>query len=86
MATTIAHKAEVNGAKVLAASMLDLFADEELLSNVKQVFRKEIGGIQYVSILPEDQKPPVDLNRDKMEKWRPLMEKFYLKEKVKWRE
>ena len=40
---------------------------------------------KYISIFPEDQKPPVDLNRDQMEKWRPLMEKFYLKEKVKWR-
>jgi len=86
LATTIAHKAEVNGAKVLAASMLDLFADEELLGDVKQIFEKEIGGIKYVSILPEDQEPPVDLNRDTMEKWRPLMEKFYLKDKVKWRE
>jgi len=86
LATTIAHKAEANGAKVLAASILDLLADKELLNHVKQVFKKEIGDIRYVSILPEDQKPPVDLNRDKMEKWRPLMEKFYLKEKVKWRE
>jgi aminobenzoyl-glutamate utilization protein B len=84
LATTIAHKAEVQGAKVLAASMIDLFVDEALLNKVKESFKNEIVDNQYFSVLPKDQKPPVDLNRNEMEKWRPLMEKFYVKEKVKW--
>ncbi len=84
LATTIAHKAEVSGAKVLAASMLDLFKDEGLLNRVKQTFKEEIGDTKYTSILPKDQKPPVDLNREEMEKWRPMMKKFYVKEKVQW--
>lgn len=84
LTTTIAHKAEVSGAKVLAASMIDLFMNEELLNNVKQVFKKEIGDAKYFSIIPKDQRPPVDLNKDEMEKWRPMMEKFYVKEKVQW--
>ena len=86
LATTIAHKGEVAGAKVLAASMIDLFMDEELLNQVKQVFRKEIGEAKYFSIIPENQKPPVDLNKADMEKWRPLLEKFYMNEKVRWLE
>lgn len=86
LATSIAHKAEVSGAKVLAASMIDLFMDEELLTGVKENFRKEIGDAKYFSILPEGQKPPVDLNKGEMEKWRPKMEKFYLKERVRWSE
>lgn len=85
LTTTIAHKAEVYGAKVLAASILDLFLDEVLLGNVKDVFRNEMGDKKYFSILPPDQKPPVDLNRSEMEKWRPLMEKFYVQDKVAWR-
>jgi len=84
LATTIAHKAEVKGAKVLAASMIDLFMDASLLDNVKKTFSDEIGTKKYFSILPKDQKPPVNLNRDEMEKWRPLMEKYYIKEKVQW--
>jgi len=84
LATTIAHKGEVSGAKVLAASMLDLFMDEGLLNNVKENFAKEIGDTKYFSILPKDQKPPVDLNRDEMERWRPVMGKYYVKEKVRW--
>jgi aminobenzoyl-glutamate utilization protein B len=84
LATTIAHKGEVNGAKVLAGSMIDLFMDEELVDRAKQVFQEEIGDSHYFSIIPEGQTPPVDLNREVMEKWRPLMEKFYRTEKVTW--
>ncbi|MFC1816624.1 amidohydrolase [Thermodesulfobacteriota bacterium] len=84
LTTPIAHRGEIQGAKVLAASMIDLFADEGLFHEVKKSFQEEIGDTQYFSILPEDQKPPVDLNRDTMEKWRPLMERFYVKENVQW--
>jgi aminobenzoyl-glutamate utilization protein B len=85
LTTTIAHKAEVHGAKVLAGSMLDLFLDDGLLNRAKQVFKEEIGDAKYFSIIPEDQKPPADLHKEEMEKWRPKMEKFYLTEKVNWR-
>jgi len=64
--------------------MIDLFMDASLLDNVKKTFSDEIGTKKYFSILPKDQKPPVNLNRDEMEKWRPLMEKYYIKEKVQW--
>ncbi len=84
LATAIAHKGEVSGAKVLAASMLDLFVDEGLLNKVKENFAEEIGDTKYFSILPKDQKPPIDLNRNEMERWRPAMEKYYVKEKVHW--
>ena len=85
LTTTIAHKAEVHGAKVLAGSMLDLFLDDAFLNRAKQVFKEEMGDANYFSIIPEDQKPPADLHKEEMEKWRPKMEKFYLKEKVNWR-
>jgi aminobenzoyl-glutamate utilization protein B len=84
LTTTIAHKGEVHGAKVLAASMIDLFMGEESLNRVKEVFKNEIGDNKYFSVLPEGQKPPVDLNRKEMERWRPMMEQFYIKEKVQW--
>lgn len=84
LTTTIAHKGELHGAKVLAASMIDLFMDLELLNRVKEGFKNEMGDSEYFSVLPKDQKPPVDLNMNEMEKWRPMMEKFYIKEKVQW--
>ena len=46
-----------------------------------QLFEDELGGVQYASLLPRDQKPPVDLNRAAMEKFRPLLEKHYLHDK-----
>ena len=84
LTTGIAHKAEVHGAKALAGSMIDLLLDSGLVDRVKQSFRSEIGESRYFSIIPKDQKPPVDLNREDMEKWRPMMEPFYVKEKVRW--
>ncbi len=84
LATPIAHKGTIAGAKVLAASMLDLFTDEKLLKEVKESFQQEIGDTKFYDALPKDQKPPVDLNRDEMQRWRPVMEKFYVKGKVRW--
>lgn len=84
LATPIAHKGEVHGAKALAASMLDLFMDKALLNKVKESFAQEIGEVKYYSILPKDQKPPIDLNREEMERWRPAMKKHYVTEKVGW--
>lgn len=86
LATSIAHKGEVHGAKALAGSILDLFIDNDLLNRAKAVFKEEIGESEYFSIIPEGQKPPVDLNRDQMERWRPKMEPYYIKERVRWLE
>ena len=86
LTTTIAHKAEINGAKALAGSIIDLLMNEELLTNVKKIFIEEMGDTKYFSTIPMDQKPQVDLNKDEMERWRPMMERFYIKEKVQWSE
>ena len=75
----------MHGAKGLAGSMIDLFVSQELREKAKRTFKEELGGAKYFSIIPEGQKPPVDLNREEMEKWRPKMEKFYVTEKVNWR-
>ncbi len=81
-------------ATILAAKMmLDWLGEKEmgdkelcdaLWKAVKEVFKNEIGDNKYFSVLPKNQMPPVDLNKHEMEKWRPLMDKFYVKEKVKW--
>jgi hypothetical protein len=52
-----------------------------IVEEAKRTFLTETGGVNYTSMLPPGQKPPVDLNRTLMEKYRPLMQKHYLTEK-----
>ena len=76
--SSIAHKGEVAGAKVLAGSILDLLTDSDLLGRVKAQFREDTKGTEYVSLMPPEAKPPVDMNREMMERVRPEMRKQYL--------
>ena len=81
LATSIAHKGAMAGAKAMAASAIDLFMDPRLVAQARETFKEEIGDTEYRPLLPPDQKPPLDLNRDLMERYRPEMRKHYLKEK-----
>lgn len=84
-ATSIAHKGAVVGAKVLAASALDFFMDTNRVEEARRTFRDEVADVQFESLLPVDQKPPVGLNREIMERFRPLMRKDYLQERPRFR-
>lgn len=84
-ATSIAHKGAVVGAKVLAASVLDLLTSPELLAAAKKQFAEDTKETKYFSLLPEGAKPPVDLNKEMMEKYRSAMRKFYLDKKVQFK-
>lgn len=79
LATSIAHKGAVAGAKVMAASALDLLMEPALVDRAKETFREEIGDVEYRPLLPPEQKPPLELNRELMERYRPLMREHYLK-------
>lgn len=81
LATSIAHKGAVAGAKAFAAAVAECFADPELVAEAKRTFSQELGGVQYKSMLPPDQRPPIELNRAIMEKYRPAMREHYLKER-----
>jgi len=63
---------------VLAASILDLLTSPELCRRRAPSFEVESKRTPYFSLLPPDAKPPVDLNKAEMEKFRPEMRKFYL--------
>ncbi len=82
--SSIAHKGEVAGAKVLAASVLDLLASPELLAKAREEFQQEVRDTQYFSFLPADAKPPLDLNREMMERFRPELRKHYLNAKPRF--
>jgi aminobenzoyl-glutamate utilization protein B len=84
-AMSIAHKGAVVGAKVLAASVLDLLISPDLLAAAKKQFDEDTKDTKYFSLLPPDAKPPVDLNKEIMEKYRAEMRKFYLNKKVQFK-
>jgi aminobenzoyl-glutamate utilization protein B len=67
------------GAKAMAATAIDLFTKPEAFKEVREEFEAFIAEHPYKPFLPEDSVPPLDLNRELMEKWRPSMEKFYIK-------
>jgi aminobenzoyl-glutamate utilization protein B len=68
----------VAGAKVLAASAIDLLTNPELLQKAKAAFAEDTKDTKYFSLLPADAKPQLDLNKEVMEKLRPAMSKFYM--------
>jgi aminobenzoyl-glutamate utilization protein B len=83
--TSIAHKGAVVGAKVMAASILDLLTSAELRAAAKKQFENDTKEIKYFSLLPPGAKPPVSLNQEMMEKYRPAMRKFYLNKKAEFK-
>ncbi len=76
--SSISHKGQVAGAKVLAASILDLMTSPDLLRNAKAEFDVESKKTPYFSLLPADAKPDIETNRAEMEKHRAAMRRLYL--------
>ncbi|HOB83861.1 MAG TPA: amidohydrolase [Bacteroidales bacterium] len=61
------------GAKVIAATAMDLLTDEKLLSEIKNEFAEYSKTHPYKSFLPEGARPPLDLNKELMDKYRKAM-------------
>ncbi len=78
MVSSISHKGQLTGAKVLAASIIDLMTTPELLQKARAEFDVESKKTSYFSLVPPDAKPDLELNRTEMEKYRADMRKFYL--------
>ncbi len=77
LATSIAHKGGLAGAKALAATVVDYFLDPELLERTRSSFSEATNGVEYFPLIGLDQAPPKELNRDLMDRFRPLMEQHY---------
>lgn len=78
MATPIAHKGVVAGAKVMAMTTLDLLVDPSLIPAAKAYFTDvQTKDQKYVPMLSATDKPHTDINADKMEQFRPAMKKLY---------
>ena len=81
LATSIAHKGGVAGAKAMAGAIVECLADPALVEEAKRTFREEIAGTDYRPLLPVNQAPPLTLNRATQEKYRPLLAEHYVKER-----
>lgn len=77
LAMSIGHKGAVAGAKALAASVVDFLRDPSLVEAAKASFREEIGDTTYETMLAPGQTPPLDLNRDAMERYREQLRRHY---------
>jgi aminobenzoyl-glutamate utilization protein B len=78
MATPIAHKGIIAGAKAEAATLIDLFLKPELLKDAwdyyKNVQTKEV---QYTPLVGSKDMPAIYLNREIMDKFKPELQKYY---------
>ena len=64
----------------MAASAIDLLTQPEVLKKLTDEFETYSKEHPYKSFLPEDAKPPLDLNKELMDKWRAAMQKYYMEE------
>jgi aminobenzoyl-glutamate utilization protein B len=78
MATPIAHKGVVAGAKVQAMTMLDLLTNPQLVSQAWEYFNNvETKEVKYRSFIRDGDVPAVWLNQKIMEQYRPRMKAYY---------
>ncbi len=69
------------GAKAIAASALDLLTKPKLLEEIRKEFEDFSKDHPYKSFLPEGAQPPLNLNKELMEKYRDAMMKLEFVEK-----
>lgn len=78
MATPIAHKGVVAGAKVQAMTLYDLMTKPELLVKAKAYFTDvQTKDIKYRPLIRPEDKPATYMNKTTMDKYRPAMKKYY---------
>jgi aminobenzoyl-glutamate utilization protein B len=78
MATPIAHKGVVAGAKVQAMTMLDILLTPQIVADAKDYFDNvQTKTVKYQPFIAATDQPPTWLNQDIMARYRPEMRKFY---------
>jgi aminobenzoyl-glutamate utilization protein B len=78
MATPIAHKGATAGAKVLAATMLDLIQDESLVNDAWKYFREEqTANETYAPFISDDDDPAIEKNVAIMSEFKTRLEDYY---------
>jgi len=78
MATPIAHKGVIAGAKAEALTLLDMLVDPQIIKDAWTYFNDiQTKEVKYTPLVTEKDKPATYLNKKIMEEFRPLMKKYY---------
>ncbi|HUD97723.1 MAG TPA: amidohydrolase [Woeseiaceae bacterium] len=78
MATPIAHKGATAGAKVIAATVLDLLQDQQLREDAWKYFREEqLGDDEYLPFISMEDPPAIEKNSGIMNTYRERMREYY---------
>ncbi|MDA0311739.1 MAG: amidohydrolase [Gemmatimonadetes bacterium] len=78
MATPIAHKGSLAGAKVQALTLLDLFLDGKTVGDAWEYFNDvQTAETTYTPFITPDDKPAIWLNEGIMAQWRERMRPYY---------
>jgi len=81
MATPIAHKGATAGAKVLARATLELFMTPKLIEEAWAYFRDvQTKDMKYTPFITANDPPPIWLNREIMDEFRPALRQYYYDE------
>ena len=78
MATPIAHKGVVAGAKVQAMTMLDILSNDQIVKDAWDFFTNvQTKTVKYYPLIGPTDQPPIWLNKDILAKYREEMRKYY---------
>jgi aminobenzoyl-glutamate utilization protein B len=78
MATPIAHKGVVAGAKAQAMTVLDVLMRPEVVTQAWDYFRNvQTKDVKYSPLIRPEDTPAIWLNEDTMARYRPEMKKYY---------
>jgi len=78
MATPIAHKGSTAGAKVQAMTALDYLLSPDLIKQAWAYFKDvQTKDIKYTPLIGASDQPAIELNKEKMAKFRPELRKYY---------
>ena len=78
MATPIAHKGVVAGAKTLSATLVDMLTDPKIIADAWDYFKNvQTKDVKYTSFVGANDPPAIHLNKKIMDEFRPQLKNFY---------
>ncbi len=78
MATPIAHKGVVAGAKVVAMTTLDLLTKPDLRRQARDYFTNvQTKNQKYVPMITKEDRPAIEINSEIMARYKPELSKYY---------
>lgn len=78
MATPIAHKGSTAGAKVQALTALDFLLSPGLVRQAWDYYTNvQTRDVKYEPLVGPGDRPAIELNKEKMERWAPELRKYY---------